>query len=417
MSLIVAAAVAVILNLLILLLLQRRYDPELYRIVALTYVGTVLLRYALATYMWVNHAEGHFSLALWGDSETYDVFGAAVADSWSHGTSTTSWTLTVEGKVNRGFIYFVAGVYYLFGRNVILVQFLNGIIGALTPIAILELGLSLYNRRVATTAMLLTAFFPQMIFWSAALYKDPVVMLAIAANILAVFRLRLRMSAYWMAVYLATAAALVFLRFYIFYAIAAATLAGSLMRHRRGIVLGFATQVALLAGLITLLLYTAVGQEILMNSRFLDLQLLNQSRVDLARAGSGFAASADVSTFGGIVSVLPVGVAYILFAPFPWTIANMRQALALPDVVMWYALVPALVRGLFYAYRRLRETMPILVFTTALTLAYSAFLGNAGTAYRQRTQVMMFYFLFVADGIHRRKEDKPESPIRESVRH
>jgi hypothetical protein len=31
-----------------------------------------------------------------------------------------------------------------------------------------------------------------MIFWSAALYKDPAVMLAIAANILSVFRLRIR---------------------------------------------------------------------------------------------------------------------------------------------------------------------------------------------------------------------------------
>ena len=233
MSLPVAIAVAFLINLLILLYLQKRYDRELYRTVAFTYTGTVLLRYALATYMWLNHAEGgHFTVALWGDSETYDVFGAAIADSWSHGTATTSWTATVEGKVNRGFIYFVAAVYYLFGRNVILVQFLNGIIGALTPIVILELGLLLYNRRVATTAMLLTAFFPQMIFWSAALYKDPVVMLAIAANILAVFRLRLRMSAYWMAVYLATAAALVFLRFYIFYAIAAATLAGAVARHR-----------------------------------------------------------------------------------------------------------------------------------------------------------------------------------------
>jgi len=412
MQLIVAIAVAIILNLLILLFLQKRYDPELYRVVALTYTGTVLLRYALATYMWMNHSEGHFSLALWGDSETYDFFGAAIADSWSHGTSIHSWTSTVEGKVNRGFIYFVAGVYYLFGRNVILVQFLNGIIGALTPIVILELGLLLYERRVAMTAMLLTAFFPQMIFWSAALYKDPAVMLAIAANILAVFRLRLRMSAYWVAVYLATAAALVFLRFYIFYAIGAATLAGMLMRHRRGMVLGLATQVVLIAGLISLFLYTPVGQEMLMNSRFLDLQLLNLSRMDLARAGSGFAATADVSTVSGILTVLPLGVAYLLFAPFPWSIVNLRQALALPDVLMWYALVPALIRGILYAHRRLRETMPILIFTTALTLAYGAFLGNAGTAYRQRTQVMMFYFLFVADGIHRRRGSHAVESVR-----
>jgi hypothetical protein len=53
--------------------------------------------------------------------------------------------------------------------------------------------------------------------------------------------------------------------------------------------------------------------------------------------------------------------------------------------------------------------MPIFVFTTALTLAYGAFLGNAGTAYRQRTQIMMFYFLFVADGLHGRARRKASS--------
>jgi hypothetical protein len=409
MDFVVAIAVALVIHLVVLALFHKRYEPGLFRVVALAYAGTVLLRYSLATYLWLSHQDGHFSLALWGDSETYDGFGAALAESWSHGDSIHSWQATVEGKVNRGFIYFVAAVYYVFGRNVILVQFLNGIIGALTPIAILELGLVLYDRRVAVTAMLLTAFFPQMIFWSAALYKDPAVMLAIAANILSVFRLRLRMSAVWLVVYLATAAALVFLRFYIFYAIAAATLAGMLMRHRRGMALGFATQLGIVASVIVLLVYTPVGQEILGNSRFLDLQVLNVSRMDLARAGSGYAAEADVSTLSGILTVLPMGVAYLLFAPFPWSIVSLRQALALPDVLIWYALVPALVRGILAAHRRLRETMPILVFTTALTLAYGAFLGNAGTAYRQRTQVMMFYFLFAADGMRRRRKLAPES--------
>jgi hypothetical protein len=212
-------------------------------------------------------------------------------------------------------------------------------------------------------------------------------------------------------IYLATAGALVFLRFYIFYAVAAATVAGMLMRHRRGIALGFATQLTLVAGVIALLLYTPVGQEIFANSRFLDLQVLNVSRVDLARAGSGFGDDADVSTISGILTILPLGVTQLLFAPFPWSIVNLRQALALPDVLMWYALVPALIRGIGYACGRLRETMPILVFTTALTVAYGAFLGNAGTAYRQRTQVMMFYFLFAADGIHRRRDKSPE-PVR-----
>jgi len=84
---------------------------------------------------------------------------------------------------------------------------------------------------------------------------------------------------------------------------------------------------------------------------------------------------------------------------------GLRQALALPDVLLWYALVPSLIRGVVACRRRLRQTIPILVFTASLTLAYGTFLGNVGTAYRQRTQVMMFYFLFAADGLHRRRRE------------
>lgn len=409
MQVLVAVFVAAVVNGLILFVLRRRYDSELFRSVALAYSGTVLLRYALAVYLWLNHLDSSFSQTFWGDSETYDLMGAAVAESWGFGSSTKLWAETVQGRVNSGFIYFVASVYYIFGRNVLLMQFINGIIGALTPIVIFEIGLLVYDKRVATTAMFLTAFFPQMIFWSAALYKDPAVMLCIAANILCVFRLRRRLSVSWIIIYLLTAGALVWLRFYIFYAVLAAMVAGFFVSHRRGAALGLATQLFLVISVLALLVYTPVGQEALMQSRFFDLEMLQSSRVDLAARGdSGFARGADVSSLGGIVAMLPVGVTYLLFAPFPWTVSSLRQVLALPDILAWYALTPALIAGIGLALKRLRQTMPILVFTTALTLAYGAFLGNVGTAYRQRTQIMMFYFLFIADGLHRKRQHTSE---------
>ena len=410
MQLLMAFFVAGLANVLILLWFQRLYEPALFRVLALTYCGTLVLRYSLAIYLWLYRTETHFAVMFWGDSQTYDYFGAAVAEGWSHGSWAHSWSQTLEGGVNRGFIYFVAVIYYLFGRNVLLVQLLNGIIGALTPVVIFEIGLILYNRRVATTAMLFTAFFPQMIFWSAALYKDPSVMLGIAVNMLAVFKLRQSLSPAWIAAYMASAAALVWLRFYIFYATGAATAAGMLVRHRRGMAFGLVSQLGLVVGVMVLLLYTPVGREVIQQSHFFDLELLQNSRMDLARAGSGFAARANVSTFEGVVSVLPTGILYLLFAPFPWSLTGLRQTLALPDILMWYALVPFLIMGIASAGRRLRQTMPIFVFTTALTVAYGAFLGNVGTAYRQRTQIMMFYFLFVADGLHSRGRRKPADP-------
>ncbi len=403
---------AALTNFLVLSVLRRRYESDLFRIVALVYVGTVALRYGLAIYLWLNHLDSNFSRTFWGDSQTYDFMGAAIAEAWTHGASANLWAETVQGRVNSGFIYFVACIYYVFGRNVLLVQFINGVIGALTPIVIFEIGLILYDKRVATTAMLFTAFFPQMIFWSSALYKDPAVMLCIAANILCVFRLRRRLSLSWVAIYLLTAGALVWLRFYIFYAVLAAMVAGFLVGHRRSAVLGLVTQLLLVTCVLGMLLFTPVGQEVLLQSRFLDLEKLQNSRLDLAvRGDSGFAAGADVTTLGGLVSTLPVGVTYLLFAPFPWTVSNLRQLLVLPDVLAWYALTPALIAGIGLALKRLRQTMPILVFTTSLTLAYGAFLGKVGTAYRQRTQIMMFYFLFIADGLHRKRHRKGESEL------
>ncbi len=53
---------------------------------------------------------------------------------------------------------------------------------------------------------------------------------------------------------------------------------------------------------------------------------------------------------------------------------------------------------------------PILSFTLMLSLAYSVFQGNVGTAYRQRAQLLVFYFIFVAVGyvlmLEKREEKK-----------
>ncbi|MGI8567085.1 MAG: hypothetical protein ACR2LZ_11460, partial [Pyrinomonadaceae bacterium] len=43
------------------------------------------------------------------------------------------------------------------------------------------------------------------------------------------------------------------------------------------------------------------------------------------------------------------------------------------------------------------------------TLAYSVFQGNIGTAYRQRSQLLVFYFIFVGTGFVLLKERNEES--------
>jgi hypothetical protein len=78
-------------------------------------------------------------------------------------------------------------------------------------------------------------------------------------------------------------------------------------------------------------------------------------------------------------------------------------------MIIWWCSFPLLVLGIWYSIRhRLRQIAPILIFTTMLSIAYSVFQGNVGTAYRQRAQLLVFYFIFIAVGFVLIKEKKEE---------
>jgi hypothetical protein len=152
-----------------------------------------------------------------------------------------------------------------------------------------------------------------------------------------------------------------------------------------------------------------VRQEALeQQNSYMTLERLQVTRTDQASLGqSAFGREYDVSTPTGAVLALPVGLTYLLFAPFPWAVAGTRQALVLPEMLVWYGLMPAFVGGLALAFRRqLGDILPILVFAVTLTLAYGLMQGNIGTAYRQRSQVTMFFFLFMGVGLVERAKRK-----------
>ena len=155
--------------------------------------------------------------------------------------------------------------------------------------------------------------------------------------------------------------------------------------------------------------YFGIRGEVLEQQRnYLDLDQLQIARTGQATMGrSAYGGEINVSTPTGALSAVPIGLAYLLFAPFPWAVTNLRQLLTLPETLVWYALMPALARGLWLAIRqRLAATLPILVFTLILTLAYAVFQSNVGTAYRQRTQVTMFFFIFMGVGLEARRQQR-----------
>jgi 4-amino-4-deoxy-L-arabinose transferase-like glycosyltransferase len=401
-----ALILGVALNLVVVYRIRAGPEPRETAFLVRTYVWAIVLRYSLAVALNVFATNSTFAAAFWGDSATYDLWGYQLSLSWSGEPIATAYvSRAVSGY---GWVYIVASIYYVFGRNQLLVQMANGLISGVTILVIYAIAARLFGRPAARWAALFMAFFPQMVFWSTGMYKDPAILLCIAVAMFAVLGLRERLSPGTIALFVAAEVALVTLRFYIAYFVLFAALATFMFAQRRGTL-----RLTITYGLLLMALYgalrVAVTRETLeRQTTYLTLERVQTTREDQALWGdSGFGREYDVSTVSGAFSALPTGLIYLLLAPFPWAVSGVRQALAVPETLVWYALMPAFVRGLTFAVRRhLRGVLPIVVFAVSLTLAYALMQGNVGTAYRQRTQITMFFFIFMGAGIEERRRQR-----------
>jgi hypothetical protein len=378
---------------------QRRFLLQLF-------VISLLVRMLVATSIFAYDLQEFFG----GDALSYDEQGSELLLYWQ---GQRPEVVAEDNLVVWGMPYLVAGIYAIVGRNMLAVQFFNAVCGAATTIVVFLCAQHIFrNERVSQYTAWLVALYPSLVLWSAQGLKDAPVVFLLTLAMLATLKLGELFSVRYVFALIVALLGLLSLRFYIFYMIAAAVGGAFLVGMKKASGGNLLRQVLLLVVMGLAMTYLGVlrtaGTQI---NAFGNLEAVNRSRGDLAQsAQSGFGKEVDVSTTSGALSAVPLGIVYLLFAPFPWQLANLRQSITLPEMLVWWSCFPLLILGLGFTLKyRLRQALPILLFTTMLTLAYSIFQGNVGTAYRQRSQLLVFYFIFVAVGfvlLRERREDR-----------
>jgi len=380
-----------------ILILARTNDEKTF-LFRLFLVG-LMARIVLAAVINMGHMEEFFG----GDANTYDIFGRSLLQGlYGDDYHMQKYQgFVASGAGAWGMLYLVAGIYEVVGRNMLAIQLVNAAVGAATGVVVYHTAMALFNNlRVAKLAALLVTFFPSLILWSSQALKDGLIILALAVSILATLRLMEKVTVAWVLVITVSLLALLSLRFYIFYMMTA-SVAGSFIMGMKSLSAQSFLQrfVAVTAIGLAFTWFGVLQYAGSQFDRFANLQQIQMSRQDQAEAGSGFGKDVDVTTTEGALTVIPLGVVYLLFAPFPWQFSTLRQSITLPEMIVWWMAFPLLVLGMWYSIKhRLRQVAPIVIFTTMLTLVYSVFQGNVGTAYRQRSQLLVFYFIFVAVG-------------------
>jgi Dolichyl-phosphate-mannose-protein mannosyltransferase len=375
------------------------------------FLFALLVRLIIGACIFVFNGQDFFG----GDAWTYDYYGRQQVLAWGGDKFAQ---LNVDHFTGGGFasawgmLYVVGAIYGVIGRNMLAIQFFNAVLGAATaPLIFLSAEEVFKNRRVASIAALAVAFYPSLVLWSSQGLKDGPIVFFLALTILATLKLGQKFSAAYVLILAGSLIGVLAFRFYVFYMLIAAVGGAFLVGMRTLTAQSIARQFVVV--LVLGLAFTYFGVTRYASAQFeqyANLEQLNRSRQDLATsAQSGFGREVDVSTTSGALMTIPTGLVYLLFAPFPWQLGSLRQSLTLPEMVIWWAAFPLLILGVWFSLKyRLRQMSPILIFTSMLTLAYSVFQGNVGTAYRQRAQVLVFYFIFVAVGSVLVKEKRDE---------
>lgn len=377
------------------------------------FIAALLVRVLLGSLIFAFNGREFFG----ADALHYDYYGMAQVAAWR---GDRYYTLLMDlynsgGLASAwGMVNMVAGIYVLIGRNPLAIQMTAAVMGAATaPIIYLCAFHVFRNVRVARFAAFGVAFFPSLVLWSAQGLKDGPIVFFLAICILATLRLGEKFSVKYVALLTLSLFLVLTFRFYVFYMIVAAVAGAFIIGMKKVTAKDFARQLAVVIIIGLGLTYLGVTRYANVHLSFYTrLDRVQSSRLDAAtNAQSGFGKDIDVSTGEGAIKTIPIGLLYLLFAPFPWQLTSLRQSITLPEMIIWWASFPLLILGLWFSIRyRLRQISPVLLFTAMLTIAYSVFQGNVGNAYRQRSQLLVFYFIFVGVGyvllLEKREERK-----------
>lgn len=371
----------------------------------------LLVRIFVGTMIFVFQQQTFFG----GDAFTYDTFGFALMKTWEGDRSYQYLVDLFSGggaASGWGMLYVVAVIYKIIGQNMLATQYVNSVLGAATAPLAYMISLELFpNKRVARVCALLTAFFPSLVLWTSQGLKDGPIIFLLTVAMLATLKLGTRFSYKYLTALALALCGLITLRFYVFYIIVLSITVAFIMGRQRLTAQSFARQFIIMGVVGLALAYFGVsryaGQQYESYGNMKQLQLMHLDASQSAQ--SGYGKDIDVSTPEGALSAIPIGLTYLMLAPFPWQLTSLRQMITLPEMLLWWLSIPLLVLGLWFAVKhRLREVAPILIFTTLLTVTYSILMGNVGTAYRQRAQLLVFYFIFVAIGFVLLKEKREE---------
>ena len=349
----------------------------------------------LVVYALIHQSVGPYVFA--PDQFTYEGWGRALVVFFFEGGP---FPRRLDGSLQVGYPLMNAAVFTVFGTVRAAPAIVNIFLSSWTAVPVFHMALLLVRRHegVARWAAGLTTFFPSMVLWSVLNIREAPTILVIVLAVYFLVRLQRSVDVAAISGLVVSLAVLTVFREYLTWLVGVAGAAGIVMGRSRSPVRSLLVGSLMLVAVSLAFQTVGIGASLAGEPSLERAQLL---REDFQfGAASAYGQQADVSTPLGALRYMPTGLAYFLLAPFPWEVSSALQVITLPEILLWWAVVPFGFWGAFLALRHDARsyTVPLAVLIL-VTAAYSLVESNVGTAYRHRAQVLPVAFVFCALGL------------------
>lgn len=344
------------------------------------------------------------SLGLSSDSFLYHRSGTEIAHLLGNGLS----VLDLDW-VDQGWFQFTGVVYYMFGANPFWIQLFN--ISFSTAAIWFAYHFSLKgfdDRNIARLTAVFVAIFPSFVYWSTMMLKDPAALMAMCMIVCSLVHLRQKVSLGWVAALLVGLLIYLGIRQYLFLVcllmIPVAIIPFGQRRPGTTMV-SFGLALLVINAITYPLGYGFLGLQEIGGSHYFDLEYINSTRVAIGDHGRGAIFEDPTQALWGsdwITNIRNAAIAvFYFFVSLDLTnLRSHRQLMALPEVIVFITIIPALFRGIWLTWKRYRRTAwPIFLMAFVILAVYGSATTNLGALFRWRMQSLPMFMAMAALGI------------------
>ena len=339
-----------------------------------------------------------------GDGYGYSESGYSIVQLWHNGIRNIDKIRDSVAKVsvsgNLGsYDFWNAMVYSVTGKSPLSVIFINCLAYSLTIFFIYYITKQFSNRKSAMVAAFLTAFWPSTFMWSIQNLKEPLSIFLVVVLIWAVVQLKIKFRFYLLFLIILSSIALKELRmvsFSIFYAaVFPISLILFLWKRNRVLFIFLIVCASLTAGIL-------VNNYLIKTHSYSPIAILKyayQMRTYRAYGNTAFLSNLSIFNPSTFIFFMPIMALVAWLAPFPWQIGSMSQISAVPEMLLYYLLLPAMFSGWkFIMKHKIGEGGIIIVYIFIMMIVLAFIEGNIGTLFRHRAMVLPFMFVLIGIG-------------------